>query len=88
MDCRIGYDDDFYAWTREQARLPREASSERSDAPAFNKPRRACRDARRFAADGPARDGAAPDALPADCPYTPNQSLDHNWWPAGCQDQP
>lgn len=29
MDSRIGYDDDFYAWTQEQARLLREAARER-----------------------------------------------------------
>ena len=33
MDSRIGYDDDFYAWTREQARLLREAARERLNTP-------------------------------------------------------
>ncbi|MGY0710911.1 DUF29 domain-containing protein [Azospirillum argentinense] len=33
MDSRIGYDDDFYAWTQEQARLLREAARERLDTP-------------------------------------------------------
>ncbi|AWK86636.1 DUF29 domain-containing protein [Azospirillum thermophilum] len=157
MDGRIGYDDDFYAWTQEQARLLREAASERSNSPidhenlaeeiegmgrsdarALNSalmrviehllkldhspaaaPRagwrssvinhriealeqletspslrnrieleRAYRNALRLAADGLARDGIAPHALPAECPYTLGQLLDHDWWPAGRQDQP
>ena len=33
MDSRIGYDDDFYAWTQEQARLLREAARERLNTP-------------------------------------------------------
>ncbi|MHA7062129.1 DUF29 domain-containing protein [Azospirillum argentinense] len=33
MDSRIGYDDDFYAWTQEQARLLREVARERLDTP-------------------------------------------------------
>jgi len=33
MDSRIGYDDDFYAWTQEQARLLREAARERINTP-------------------------------------------------------
>lgn len=33
MDSRIGYDADFLAWTEEQARLLREASRERINAP-------------------------------------------------------
>ena len=33
MDGRIGYDDDFYAWTQEQARLLREAARERLNTP-------------------------------------------------------
>eukprot|EP01012_Entosiphon_sulcatum_P066784 TRINITY_DN96179_c0_g1_i1.p2 TRINITY_DN96179_c0_g1~~TRINITY_DN96179_c0_g1_i1.p2 ORF type:complete len:158 (+),score=27.52 TRINITY_DN96179_c0_g1_i1:468-941(+) len=33
MDGRIGYDADFYAWTQEQARLLREAASDRSNSP-------------------------------------------------------
>lgn len=33
MDSRIGYDADFYAWTREQARLLREAAQERPNTP-------------------------------------------------------
>lgn len=33
MDGRIGYDADFYAWTQEQARLLREAASERTNSP-------------------------------------------------------
>ncbi len=33
MDSRIGYEDDFYAWTQEQARLLREAARERINTP-------------------------------------------------------
>ena len=33
MDSRIGYEDDFYAWTQEQARLLREAARERLNTP-------------------------------------------------------
>ena len=33
MDSRIGYDDDFYAWTQEQARLLRDAARERLNTP-------------------------------------------------------
>ncbi|WP_448207886.1 DUF29 domain-containing protein [Azospirillum sp. sgz302134] len=33
MDGRTGYDDDFYAWTQEQARLLREAARERLNTP-------------------------------------------------------
>lgn len=33
MDSRIGHDTDFYAWTQEQARLLREAATERSNSP-------------------------------------------------------
>lgn len=33
MDSRIGYDDDFYAWTQEQARLLREAAREHLNTP-------------------------------------------------------
>jgi hypothetical protein len=39
------------------------------------------RDARRAAVHGPARDGIAPEALPADPPFTPEQVLDPDWWP-------
>ncbi|WP_448207885.1 DUF29 domain-containing protein [Azospirillum sp. sgz302134] len=33
MDSRIGYDEDFYAWTQEQARLLRDAARERLNTP-------------------------------------------------------
>jgi len=39
------------------------------------------RDARRTAARGLVRDGIAPEALPADPPFTPEQVLDPDWWP-------
>lgn len=42
----------------------------------------AWRGARGYAIDGLARDGVSPDALPTDCPWTLEQLLDDDFWPA------
>lgn len=42
----------------------------------------AFRNGRRLAGVGLERDGLSEAALPADCPYTLAQLLDHEWWPA------
>lgn len=151
MSGKFAYDEDFYAWTQEQADLLRQVARERintpidwelvaeeiesvgrSDARALNSallrviehllklehspardPRsgwrtsvinhrieaeeelgtspslrgridlaRMHRHALRLAADGPAQYGVPGKALPAECPYTLDQILDHGWWPA------
>ena len=38
--------------------------------------------ARRAAVRGLAADGIPPEAVPTTCPYTLDQALDHDWWPA------
>ncbi len=44
------------------------------------------RTARKMAALGLERDGLPNDALPAECPYTLDQILDDDWWPANRHD--
>ncbi len=44
------------------------------------------RTARKMAALGLERDGLPHDALPAECPYTLDQILDDDWWPANRHD--
>ena len=151
MSGKLAYDDDFNAWTQEQARLLREAARERINTPLDyenlaeeiesmgksdsrkvlglvarivehllklefspardprggwrksvkvhrNKVNDVLRDSpslsakldlgaafargRDYAVDGLGEDYVEPDALPADCPYTLDQILDHDWWPA------
>ncbi|WP_448189054.1 DUF29 domain-containing protein [Azospirillum sp. sgz301742] len=151
MSGKFAYDEDYYAWTQEQARLLREAATTRinmpldfenlaeeiesmgrSDARALSSalmrviehllklehstaadPRagwrrsvvnhridaeeeletspslrgridlgRIHRNALRLAANGLECDGVSAKALPPECPYTLDQILDHDWWPA------